>query len=181
MSKSTTAAPALPAQKPANEPAGIDPRDFRNALGSFATGVTIITAKGPGDRVVGLTCNSFASVSLNPAMVLWSLVSHSPNMAVFQEASHFTVNVLGAGQGDLAMQFARSANDKFAGVGWAAGLGGAPVIGGCVAHFQCRSAYRYYGGDHTIFLGAVEAFDHTPGAPLLFSRGKFGDFTPTST
>jgi flavin reductase (DIM6/NTAB) family NADH-FMN oxidoreductase RutF len=159
-------------------PVGIDAREFRTALGSFATGVTIVTAKAADGRPIGLTCNSFASVSLNPALVLWSLVVHSPNMTVFQEASHFTVNVLGASQGDLAMQFARSSEDKFAGVTWTPGLGGAPVLAGAVAHFQCRSADRYYGGDHVIFLGAVEAFAHTRDEPLLFSRGKFGLFTP---
>jgi flavin reductase (DIM6/NTAB) family NADH-FMN oxidoreductase RutF len=154
----------------------IDPRQFRTALGSFATGVTIVTAQAADGRPVGLTCNSFASVSLNPPLVLWSLITHSPNLSVFQEASHFTVNVLAADQGDLAMQFARSADDKFAGVGWSQGRGGAPVLTGCVAHFQCRSVDRYYGGDHVIFLGAVEAFAHENDAPLLFARGKFGVF-----
>jgi flavin reductase (DIM6/NTAB) family NADH-FMN oxidoreductase RutF len=156
----------------------IDPRQFRTALGSFATGVTIVTAQAADGRPVGLTCNSFASVSLNPPLVLWSLITHSPNLSIFQEASHFTVNVLAADQGDLAMQFARSGDDKFAGVDWSQGRGGAPVLRGCVAHFQCRSVDRYYGGDHVIFLGAVEAFAHENDAPLLFARGKFGVFVP---
>jgi flavin reductase (DIM6/NTAB) family NADH-FMN oxidoreductase RutF len=154
----------------------IDPRELRNALGSFATGVTIVTTRTADGRNVGLTCNSFASVSLNPPLVLWSLVNHSSNLTAFQECSHFTVNVLGHEQGDLAMKFARSGDDKFADVSWKPGLGGAPILAGCVAHFQCRSADRYYGGDHVIFLGAVEAFAHVPDAPLIFSRGKFGAF-----
>lgn len=162
-------------QPGSNAPA-IDARDFRTALGSFATGVTIITAKSTDGLLVGLTCNSFASVSLNPAMVLWSLGIHSPSMAVFQEASHFTVNVLGASQSALANQFARSGTEKFSGVAWHPGLGGAPVLEGCVAHFQCRNASRYYGGDHAIFLGAVEAYAHTHDEPLLFVRGGFGRF-----
>ncbi len=173
---------AVPSQTTRTEAAEaeFDPRDFRNALGSFATGVTIITAQLPDGRRAGLTCNSFASVSLNPPLVLWSLVTHSPSLTLFQEATHFTVNVLGASQGDLAMKFARPADDKFAGVDWTPGLGGAPILGGVVAVFQCRNSYRYYGGDHIIFLGAVEAYGYTRDEPLLFSRGAFGSFTPAS-
>src|SRR5690242_2082338 len=112
----------------ASNSSSIDPRDFRNALGSFATGVTVITAALPDSKPVGLTCNSFASVSLNPPLVLWSLVSYSPSMSVFQNASHFAVNVLGADQRHLARQFAVSAVDKFTGVDWSKGLGGAPLL-----------------------------------------------------
>ncbi len=170
---------ASAAASPSAEPA-FDPRDFRNALGSFATGVTIITAQGPDGRRVGLTCNSFASVSLNPPLVLWSIVVHSPSLATFQEASHFTVNVLGGSQSELAMKFARPADDKFAGVDWTPGRGSAPVLAGTVANFQCRNAYRYYGGDHVIFLGEVEAYEYNRDEPLLFSRGAFGSFVPAS-
>jgi flavin reductase (DIM6/NTAB) family NADH-FMN oxidoreductase RutF len=182
--KSAAAAPAVTAPTTAPSAAvvaasgSIDPREFRNALGGFATGVTIVTTRTADGRNVGLTCNSFASVSLSPPLVLWSLVTHSSNLTAFQECSYFAVNVLGHQQGDLAMKFARSGDDKFAGVDWTLGLGDAPILAGCVAHFQCRSADRYYGGDHVIFLGAVEAFAHVPDAPLLFSRGKFGAFTP---
>ncbi len=156
----------------------IDARDFRTALGSFATGVTIVTALAPAGRYAGLTCNSFAAVSLNPALVLWSLRVHSPSMPVFQEASHFAVNVLGQSQSALAAHFGRPADDKFMGLEWEPGLGGAPILAGCVAHFQCRNSQRYYGGDHVIFLGAVEAYAHTRDEPLLFSRGEFGTFLP---
>jgi flavin reductase (DIM6/NTAB) family NADH-FMN oxidoreductase RutF len=173
---SKPAAAAAPAPAAAMPP-GIDTREFRTALGSFATGVTIVTASTAG-RTVGLTCNSFASVSLNPPLVLWSLGVNSTNMPAFQEATHFTVNVLAAGQADLAMKFARSGENKFAGVSWSPGLGGAPILAGCVSQFQCRTAERFGGGDHVIFLGAVEAFTQNGGAPLLFSRGKFGTFTP---
>lgn len=160
----------------AQEAKTIDPRDFRTALGSFGTGVTVVTARAPDGRHAGLTCNSFASVSLNPPLVLWSLVVHSPSMTVFQEASHFCVNVLGQSQSGLAAHFARSSHDKFAGIAWEPGLGGAPVLSGCVAHFQCRNSYRYYGGDHVIFLGAVEDYVHTSDEPLLCLRGNFGSF-----
>src|SRR5437763_15262479 len=105
-----------PANELASDSSPIDPRDFRSALGSFATGVTIITAAAPDGKPVGLTCNSFASVSLNPPLVLWSLLIYSQSMAVFQNASHFTVNVLGASQQALATRFATPSDDRFAGV-----------------------------------------------------------------
>lgn len=154
----------------------IDPRDFRRALGTFATGVTVITASAEDGRLAGLTCNSFASVSLNPPLVLWSLVAFSPSMSVFQNAEYFAVNVLGVPQHDLAMQFATPAEDKFAGVTWNPGLGNAPILTDTVATFQCRTVARYYGGDHIIFLGAVEAYAYNDAEPLLFARGGFGQF-----
>ena len=165
-----------PANELASDHSPIDPRDFRNALGSFATGVTVITAAAADGKPVGLTCNSFASVSLNPPLVLWSLVIYSPNLSVFQDASHFAVNVLGASQQALSTQFATPSDDKFAGVDWTPGLGQAPILAGCVANFQCRAAGRYYGGDHVIFLGAVEAYAYNRGEPLLFAQGGYGRF-----
>jgi flavin reductase (DIM6/NTAB) family NADH-FMN oxidoreductase RutF len=158
-----------------------DGRDFRNALGSFGTGVTIITAATADGRKAGLTCNSFASVSLNPPLVLWSLVVHSPSLGLFQEASHFAVNVLSASQADLALRFARPSNDKYSGLSWRPGLGLAPVLADTVASFECRNAYRYYGGDHVIFLGHVESYTYNQKEPLLFSRGKFGSFAAAET
>ncbi|WP_409187853.1 flavin reductase family protein [Bradyrhizobium sp. RDM4] len=167
-----------PANEFASDSSRIDPRDFRNALGTYATGVTIITAAGPDGRPYGLTCNSFASVSLNPPLVLWSLVVYSSSLTVFQNASHFTVNVLGASQQALANKFAKSSDDKFTEVDWTPGLGNAPVLADSVAAFQCRSVNRYYGGDHVIFLGAVEAYTYNAKEPLLFARGAFGRFVP---
>jgi flavin reductase (DIM6/NTAB) family NADH-FMN oxidoreductase RutF len=165
-----------PANELASGSSAIDPRDFRNALGTYATGVTIITAMAGDGRPYGLTCNSFASVSLNPPLVLWSLGMYSQGLPVFQNASHFAVNVLGVSQLSLAAQFARPSADKFAGVAWSPGLGSAPVLSGSVACFQCRAANRYYGGDHVIFLGAVEAYAYNGGEPLLFARGGYGRF-----
>jgi len=155
----------------------INPRDFRNALGTFATGVTIITASTAEGKPYGLTCNSCASVSLNPPLVLWSLGMFSQGLTVFQNASHFAVNVLDISQQALANKFAKSADDKFTGVDWTPGLGNAPVLAESVANFQCRSVNRYYGGDHVIFLGAVEAYSYNRKEPLLFARGAFGRFT----
>lgn len=172
--------PEKPDDEYSSDNSSIDPRDFRSALGMFATGVTIITASGQDGKPIGLTCNSFASVSLNPPLVLWSLVIYSPNVSVFQNASHFAVNVLGASQQALANQFAKSSDDKFAGVPWKPGLGNAPLLSDTVAAFQCRSADRYYGGDHVIFLGAVEAYTYNRSEPLLFARGGYGHFVPVS-
>ena len=167
-----------PANELASDSSPIDPRDFRNALGMYATGVTIVTAAGTDGKPYGLTCNSFASVSLNPPLVLWSLVIFSQSMSVFQNASHFVVNVLGASQQALANKFAKSSDDKFAGVEWTPGLGNAPILTDSVANFQCRAANRYYGGDHVIFLGAVEAYSYNRQEPLLFARGGYGRFLP---
>jgi flavin reductase (DIM6/NTAB) family NADH-FMN oxidoreductase RutF len=102
----------------------------------------------------------------------------SQALTVFQNASHFAVNVLGASQLELAAKFARSSEDKFAGVEWSPGLGNAPLLADSVANFQCRAANRYYGGDHVIFLGAVEAYTYNRKEPLLFARGGYGQFLP---
>src|SRR5271167_3833946 len=165
-----------PANELASDNSLIDPRDFRNALGTYATGVTIITAAGADGKPYGITCNSFASVSLNPPLVLWSLILYSSSLSAFQNASHFAVNVLGASQQALANKFAKSSDDKFAGVEWTPGLGNAPLLAESVANFQCRAANRYYGGDHVIFLGAVEAYSYNRKEPLLFARSGYGRF-----
>src|SRR6266700_2316144 len=162
--------PADPANEFASDNSAIDPRDFRNALGTFATGVTIVTAMTADGKPYGVTCNSFASVSLNPPLVLWSLGMFSQGLTIFQNASHFAVNVLGASQQALASQFSKSSADKFVGVSWRPGLVDS------VANFQCRAVNRYYGGDHVIFLGAVEAYAYNRQEPLLFAHGGFGRF-----
>jgi len=167
---------ADPANELASDSSSIDPRDFRNALGTYATGVTIITAAGADGKPYGLTCNSFASVSLNPPLVLWSLVLYSSSLSVFQNASHFAVNVLGVSQQALSNKFAKSSEDKFVGVEWTPGVGNAPLLKDSVANFQCRAVNRYYGGDHVIFLGAVEAYAYNRNEPLLFARGGYGRF-----
>ena len=165
-----------PANEFAIDSSPINPRDFRNALGAYATGVTIITAAAPDGKPYGLTCNSFASVSLNPPLVLWSLFAYSSSLTVFQNASHFAANVLGASQQEVANKFAKPSEEKFTGIDWRPGLGGAPLLVECVANFQCRAVNRYYGGDHVIFLGAVEAYSYSHKEPLLFARGGYGRF-----
>src|SRR6202451_3153835 len=125
-----------PANELSSDSSAIDPRDFRNALGTYATGVTIITAMTADGKPYGLTCNSFASVSLNPPLVLWSLGMYSQGLPIFQNASHFTVNVLGASQQALALKFSQSGVERFDGIDWKPGLGGAPLLADSVAWFQ---------------------------------------------
>jgi flavin reductase (DIM6/NTAB) family NADH-FMN oxidoreductase RutF len=164
--------PAMPDHaEPA--PAHFDLRDFRDALGTFATGVTIVTARGRDSGPVGLTVNSFASVSLEPPLVLWSQSLYAQSLAAFQEASHFVVNVLAADQIELAKRFAGAHDDRFLDVAHIVPDHGAPVITGCAAHFECRNEARYYGGDHIIFLGRVERYAFTPKPTLMFCRGQF--------
>lgn len=155
-----------------------DERDFRTALGRFATGITVVTTTGPDGAPVGLTANSFSAVSLDPPLVLWCLGKNAGSMPAFRDCGYFAINVLEAGQRGLSHQFATRAEDRFAGSGWQAGLGGAPVLPGCLARFECRMAEQYDGGDHTIFVGVVERYCHKDGAPLLFNAGKYGTAAP---
>ena len=148
--------------------------EFRSALGMFATGVTIVTARTAAGSLVGLTASSFNSVSLTPPLVLWSLAHRASTLATFREGSHYAINVLGANQQDLAMQFAGPSGHRFDGVHFTDGISGAPLITGAVAHFECFNRSRYDEGDHTIFVGEVERCGHSPGAaPLLYHGGKF--------
>ena len=148
--------------------------EFRQALGMFATGVTIVTARSPPGKLIGLTANSFNSVSLSPPLVLWSLARAAGSMAAFSTGSHYAINILGADQQDLARQFAAREGDRFAGVGFAPGSSGAPLLEGAVATFECFNRSRYEEGDHVIFVGEVERCTHREGAsPLLFHGGRF--------
>ncbi|MBI4754113.1 MAG: flavin reductase family protein [Betaproteobacteria bacterium] len=150
-----------------------DARALRDALGGFATGVTVITTCGDDGRPVGLTVSSFNSVSLDPPLVLWSLSLHSPNLAAFRRCSHYAVNVLAAEQEGLSAHFAASGIDRFGGMEVQPGLGGAPLLPGCCAWFECRNEARHAGGDHIIFVGRVERFAREDRAPLLFHGGRY--------
>jgi flavin reductase (DIM6/NTAB) family NADH-FMN oxidoreductase RutF len=149
------------------------PRRLRDALGAYPTGVTIVTTRGADGRPVGLTVNSFASLSLEPPLLLWSLANRSPSLRAFRSAGHFAVNVLGADQAALARRFADPAVvDKFDGVALAAGP--APVIDGALAWFVCAARDAIETGDHTLFIGRVETHVAHDGQALLFHRGRFG-------
>jgi flavin reductase (DIM6/NTAB) family NADH-FMN oxidoreductase RutF len=149
-------------------------QDFRTALGMFATGVTIVTARTPSGQLVGLTANSFNSVSLSPPLVLWSLARAASSLEAFSAGSHYAVNILGADQQVLAQQFASKDTDRWLGVDYSLSTSGVPLLAGCVAHFECFNRSRYEEGDHVIFVGEVERCSTRNGAsPLLFHGGKF--------
>jgi len=152
-----------------------DLRVLRNALGSFPTGVAIITACGLRGEPVGLTCNSFNSVSLEPPLVSWSLRLASSNLEAFRNADAFTINVLSASQNALSARFAsRDITDKFAGVPWTPGHAGTPVLQGCVASFQCDKFAEHVAGDHLLFLGKVIRLEHEGHQDsLVFYRGAY--------
>ena len=148
--------------------------EFRAALGMFATGVTVVTARTATGELVGLTANSFNSVSLDPPLVLWSLSQRSMSLEAFATGTHYAINVLAAEQQELALRFAAPVGDRWTGTAWRPGVTGAPLIDGAVAHFECFNRSRYEEGDHVIFVGQVEHCGHRPGAaPLLFHGGRF--------
>lgn len=151
----------------------VDRQAFRNALGRFATGVTVITARDAEAGLVGITANSFSSVSLDPPMVLWSLSRTSSTLEYFRRARHFCVNVLAADQIELSNRFAGRHWQKFDGVPIREGLGGAPVLEGCAAVFECATSFVYEGGDHLIFVGEVQSFTQNDAPTLLFHRGRY--------
>ena len=150
-------------------------RDFRAALGMFATGVTIVTACDAAGARIGLTANSFNSVSLEPPLVLWSLSRAAASMPVFAEGSHYAINILAAEQKELALRFARRGADRFADVAFRDGLAcGAPILEGAAAAFECFNRSRYDEGDHVIFVGEVERCERRAGAsPLIFHGGRY--------
>ncbi|MEW6100279.1 MAG: flavin reductase family protein [Pseudomonadota bacterium] len=147
---------------------------FRQALGMFATGVTVVTARDADGRLIGLTANSFNSVSLEPPLVLWSLALRAGSMPVFARGSHYAINILAADQVELAERFASKNVDRFAGVAWRPGLAGAPVLEGAAAVFECFNRSQYEEGDHVIFVGEVEHCTRREGAsPLIFHGGRY--------
>ncbi|PHN57686.1 flavin oxidoreductase [Pseudomonas sp. ICMP 8385] len=156
----------------------IDSRAFRRALGNFATGVTVVTAADASGRKVGVTANSFNSVSLDPPLILWSIDKRSTSHAVFESATHFAVNVLAADQIELSNNFARPREDRFADVEYQAGEGGAPVLADCSARFECEKYQQVDGGDHWIMIGKVVAFDDCGRSPLLYHQGAYSMVLP---
>lgn len=149
-------------------------RALRDALGMFATGVTIVTTLAADGTPAGLTVNSFNSVSLAPPLVLWSLAHQSTLRPAFAAARHYAIHVLAAGQRELAVRFATRGVDRWASVAWRPGVTGAPVIAGAAAVFECAGRSQYVEGDHTILVGEVRHCEHQAGsAPLLYHGGVF--------
>lgn len=163
-----------PVLGPLARPPSFSSAQFRSALGMFATGVTIVTARAANGRLVGLTANSFNSVSLHPPLVLWSLSRAAASLAVFSAGSHYAINILAADQQVLARRFAAKDVDRWNGVEFSEGSCGAPLLTGAAASFECFNRSRYEEGDHVIFVGEVEHCSHRENAsPLLFHGGKF--------
>jgi flavin reductase (DIM6/NTAB) family NADH-FMN oxidoreductase RutF len=153
-------------------------RHFRDALAQFATGVTVICARMADGRYTGFTANSFNSVSLDPPLVVWSLALGATNLAAFEAADRYAINVLADDQIDLARRFSRPHADRFAGVAYRIGGAGAPLIEGCVAWFECHHHARHRAGDHLLFIGEVETCERRGGPALLFHQHRFGTTHP---
>ena len=150
-----------------------DSREFRDALGCFPTGVAVITAPDGEGGYVGVTANSFNSVSLDPPLVLWSLAKSAYSRDAFHRAGWFAINILASDQMDLSQRFATTGADKFVGVTFSKALGGVALLAGCAARFQCRTFAIYEGGDHEIFVGEVLDYDYSGRSPLVFHRGAY--------
>lgn len=150
-----------------------DTRALRVALGRYATGVTIVSCVDESGQRIGLTANSFAALSLTPALVLWSLRVQSPSLPAFQACGHFVVNVLAESQVDLSRRFAAPGEHKFNEGVWSAGLGQAPVLAGAAAVFECETVSHQVAGDHVLFIGRVVRFEQAALPPLVFQAGHY--------
>lgn len=164
-------------EPPAAAADAFDAKEFRRALSSFPTGVTLMTAATRDDEKVGIACNSFASLSLEPPLVSWGLRLNSKNLEAFRAADGFTVNVLAESQRHLSARFASStltSAEKFDGVEWTPGHAGAPVVNDCVANFECEKFAEHVAGDHVLFIGRVVRF-HRAAADdsLVFYKGAY--------
>ena len=153
-----------------------DAKAFRNALGQFATGVTVVTTIDAEGNRIGMTANSFSSVSLDPMLVLWSIAKSSKVFREFNEAQHFAIHVLRAEQLPISNQFASPCEDRFAGVETVEGIGGVPLLTDYCALFECELEARHEGGDHNILVGRVLNFQNrSETTPLIFHAGRYAD------
>lgn len=152
----------------------LDSWDFRQAVGSFTTGVTVVTTCDDAGIRYGLTANSFASVSLEPPLVLFCVDHQAPSLEGLIRSGHFAINVLASDQEEIARRFARPAEDKFAGLDWRVGISGAPLLDRCIAHIECALEHRHPSGDHDIVIGRVHRVKFYAGEPLIFHRSRFG-------
>lgn len=151
----------------------INPMEFRDALGQFATGIAVVTTIGAGGAPVGLTISSFNSVSINPPLILWSLAVEAPSRRAFHAHGAFAINILAENQIDICRQFAAPSDKKFDGVPFRWGYASVPLIDGAAAQFECRTYARYPGGDHEIYVGEVCSLSSCERPPLVFHRGEF--------
>lgn len=157
------------------EPSSDNARAFRDALGRFATGVTVITCdseKGP----LGITANSFASVSLDPALVLWSPAKASKRFDAFTKAKHYAVHIMSEAQAGICSGFAKDGG-AFGGYDWHACAKGVPLISHCLSRFECTQEAVHDAGDHAIIVGRVTRVSTQAGSPLMFYSGQYGGFS----
>jgi len=149
-------------------------RAYREALGCFGTGVSVVTTE-TGNGPVAITANSFGSVSLDPALVLWCAARASPRHDAFTGAGNYTIHVMAEDQQPLATHFARTGTD-FDGVGWEPDSNGTMHLAGCLARFECRQTHVHVAGDHSIIIGDVTRAWYRSGSGLMFKRGQYGGF-----
>jgi len=162
-------------------PRSFSDREFRDALGLFATGVVVITSAGnagcgSGNRCLGATISSFSSVSLDPPLILFSIGRHSKAFAAWQSVDHFAVNILGENQSAISTRFARAMTDKWNDVDVSPGLAGVPLLSDALAWIECQTYAKYDGGDHLIIVGQVLSLTARSGEdlrPLIFFGGKY--------
>lgn len=148
-------------------------RQLRDVLGTFVTGVTVVTTRDANGESHGVTANSFSSVSLDPPLILWSQSVSSRSHPAFLESEHFAINILADDQIALSNHFAKTRDDKFNGIAHVQGLGGTPVLDGVAAHLECTKVAAYPGGDHVVFVGRVERISQSGRRPLAFGSGKY--------
>ena len=151
-----------------------DPKAFRQALGQFPTGVTVITTLDKEGNPIGVTASSFNSVSMEPPLVLWSVAKKAYSAKIFEEAAHFNINVLGESQIEISNTCAKQGADKFANIGFQSGIDGCPILENTAACFECKTWKLYDGGDHIIVVGEVLKYQSNPSIkPLVFARGSY--------
>lgn len=151
----------------------IDPKLFRNILGNYATGVSVVTCRDGQDRPVGMTINSFASLSLSPPMVLWSIDKGSDQFEAFQQSQFYAVNILCDSHEQLSGRFATGGIDRFSGIEYAEGIERLPLLSDCCATLQCKIVSRHEAGDHIILIGEILDMSATGRAPLIFHGGRY--------
>jgi flavin reductase (DIM6/NTAB) family NADH-FMN oxidoreductase RutF len=159
--------------KASTDVAALDPHALRSALGTFATGVTVVTCRGDDAVAIGLTVNSFSALSLEPPLILWSLRLASPSLAAFDAARHFAINVLAEGQVDVSRRFASPVAQRFEQGLWHEGVHGVPVLGGSAAVFECEQLSQQTAGDHRLYVGRVMKMQHQAVPPLVYHAGRY--------
>jgi flavin reductase (DIM6/NTAB) family NADH-FMN oxidoreductase RutF len=151
--------------------------EFRAALGSFASGVTVVTTKDSDGKLHGMTVSAFCSVSMNPPLILICILKETPCYYAFEEAKAFVVNILSESQQHLSNHFASRQHDKFTGIAHNSGILGLPVLDDCLVNLECSLKHSYDGGDHTIFVGEIQKATVKDGKPLAYFHGKYREIS----